>query len=44
MLIDELTSDGLERRLPESVVIATVNAAETHAVTAALATRRAHVT
>lgn len=44
VLIDELTSDGLQRRLPESVVIATVNAAETLAVTAALATRRAHVT
>jgi O-acetyl-ADP-ribose deacetylase (regulator of RNase III) len=44
VLIEELTSDGLQRRLPESVVIATVNAAETLAVTAALATRRAHVT
>ncbi|MEA2650476.1 MAG: O-acetyl-ADP-ribose deacetylase [Chloroflexota bacterium] len=44
VLIDELTSDDLQRRLPESVVIATVNGAETLAVTAALATRRAHVT
>ena len=44
VLIDELTSDDLQRKLPESVVIATVNAAETLAVTAALATRRAHVT
>jgi len=44
VLIDELTGDGLERQLPESVVIATASAAETVAVTAALATRRAHVT
>ena len=44
VLIEELTSDGLQRTLPESVVIATVNAAETLAVTDALATRRAHVT
>lgn len=44
VLIDELTGDGLERQLPESIVIATANAAETVAVTAALATRRAHVT
>ncbi len=44
VLIDELTADALERQLPESVVIATASAAETVAVTAALATRRAHVT
>ncbi len=42
VLIDELT--GPERRLPETIVIATANAAETLAVTAALASRRAHVT
>ena len=44
VLIDELTRNGLERQLPESIVIATASAAETVAVTAALATRRAHVT
>ena len=44
VLIEEMTGDGLERQLPEAVVIATANAAETVAVTAALATRRAHVT
>lgn len=44
VLIDELTRDELERQRPESVVIATATAAETLAVTAALATRRAHVT
>ena len=44
VLIEELTADGLDRQLPESVVIATATAAETQAVTAALATRRAHVT
>lgn len=44
VLIDELTGVGLERQLPESIVIATTSAAETGAVTAALAARRAHVT
>ena len=44
VLIDELIGGGLERTLPESIVIATANAAETVAVTAALASRRAHVT
>ena len=44
VLIDELIGGGQERMLPESIVIATANAAETIAVTAALAARRAHVT
>jgi len=44
VLIDELTADRVEGTLPESIVIATANAGETVAVTAALATRRAHVT
>jgi O-acetyl-ADP-ribose deacetylase (regulator of RNase III) len=44
VLIEEITGDGPQRQLPEAVVIATANAAETLAVTAALATRRAHVT
>ena len=44
VLIGELIGDALERRLPESIVIATASPAETRAVTAALASRRAHVT
>ena len=44
VLVEELTGDALERQVLESIVIATANAAETLAVTAALATRRAHVT
>ena len=44
MLIEEIIGDGLQRQLPQAVVIATANAGETLAVTAALATRRAHVT
>ncbi len=44
VLIDELTGDESERPLPESMVIATANAAETRAVTVALASRHAHVT
>jgi O-acetyl-ADP-ribose deacetylase (regulator of RNase III) len=44
VLVSELTGNGLDRQLPESVVIATASVSETVAVTAALATRRAHVT
>jgi len=44
VLADELMESGAERHLPESIVIATTNAAETHAVTGALAARRARVT
>ena len=44
VLIEAISGDGMQRQLPEAVVIATANAAETLAVTAALATRRAHVT
>lgn len=44
VLIEELTGDRLERTVPESIVIATASAAETLAVTAALASRRAPVT
>jgi O-acetyl-ADP-ribose deacetylase (regulator of RNase III) len=44
VLVDELIRDASERTLPESIVIATANAAETLAVTGALASHRAHVT
>lgn len=44
VLIDELTRAPAERPSPESIVIATTNAAETQAVTSALAARRARVT
>jgi len=44
VLFDELMHVPADRRLPESVVVATVNAAETHAAGEALARRRARVT
>jgi O-acetyl-ADP-ribose deacetylase len=43
VLVEELTRDS-DRRMPESVVIATANAAETHAAGEAAARRRARVT
>jgi O-acetyl-ADP-ribose deacetylase (regulator of RNase III) len=44
VLVAELTRDGDGRRMPESIVIATANAAETHAAGEAVARRRARVT
>ena len=44
VLIGELIHRAPERQLPESVVIATANAGETHAVGEALAASRSHVT
>jgi O-acetyl-ADP-ribose deacetylase len=43
VLVAELTRDS-GRRMPESIVIATANAAETHAAGEAVARRRARVT
>jgi O-acetyl-ADP-ribose deacetylase (regulator of RNase III) len=43
VLVDELTRDP-DRRMPESIVIATTNAIETHAAGEAVARRRARVT
>lgn len=42
VLLDVLVEGALGRGMPESVVIATAGSAETHAVTEALAMRRAH--
>jgi len=44
VLIEVLSGGESNRQLPESIVVATANAGETHAVTDALAARRAHVT
>ena len=44
ILLEELTGSTDMRRLPESIVVATANAAETHAAGEALARRRARVT
>ncbi|HEX7196052.1 MAG TPA: macro domain-containing protein [Candidatus Limnocylindria bacterium] len=44
VLLAQLLAGGSDRTLPESIVIATANPAETAAVTDALAARRAHVT
>ena len=44
VLLAQLADGGSDRTLPESIVVATANPAETAAVTDALAARRAHVT
>jgi len=44
ILLEELTRASGTRDLPESIVVATVNAAETRAAGEALARRRARVT
>ena len=44
LLVQELTRDSEHRRMPESVVIATANAVETHAAGEAVGRRRARVT
>ncbi|MGH2381421.1 MAG: macro domain-containing protein [Candidatus Limnocylindria bacterium] len=44
VLADELTRTATDGQVLESIVIATTNPVETHAVTNALAARRAHVT
>jgi O-acetyl-ADP-ribose deacetylase (regulator of RNase III) len=44
ILLAELTRWSITRALPESVVVATANAAETHAAGEALSRRRARVT
>ena len=43
-LVEELTRDSDRRRMPESIVIATANPAETRAAGEAVARRRARVT
>lgn len=44
VLVDELISATAGHELPEAITIATANAAETRAVSGALAAHRAHVT
>jgi O-acetyl-ADP-ribose deacetylase (regulator of RNase III) len=44
VLLEELTRAGEARRLPESIVVATANAAETRAAGEALAARRTRIT
>jgi O-acetyl-ADP-ribose deacetylase len=44
ILLEELTQASATRSLPESVVVATAHAAETHAAGEAMARRRARVT
>ena len=44
ILLEELTNSSGQRQLPESIVVATANAAETHAAGEAQARRRARVT
>jgi len=44
ILLEELTNPSGHRELPESIVVATANAAETHAAGEAHARRRARVT
>ncbi len=44
VLVDSVVATAAGRGLPEAIIIATANAAETRAVINALAARRAHVT
>ena len=44
ILLEELTNPSGQRQLPESIVVATANAAETHAAGEAHARRRSQVT